>query len=81
MPHFLITFLIFVITFSLIIAMIGEISFKGVDVDMDSQYYDQNGDHIYYERSLIEKKHFKQKSPQITELRTIKGLFRRRANS
>ena len=78
MPHFFLLFLILVITISLIITMIGEIAFKGVDVDMDSQHYDRNGDHIYYERSLIEKKLFRQKYPQINDIRTIKSLFRRR---
>ena len=81
MPNFLITFLILVLSFSLIITVIGEIAFKGVNVDMDSQYYDRNGDHIYYDRSLIKKKLFRQKYLHLTDLRTIKSLLRRKANS
>ncbi len=43
--------------------MIGEIAFYGKVVDIDSQYYNADGDHIYYERSLIEKKQFMRKFP------------------
>lgn len=38
-------------------------------MDIDSQYFDKNGDHIHYERSLIEKKLFRQKFPHNTNLR------------
>lgn len=70
MDYFLIVLLIFVVSLSLIITVIGEIAFKGVDVESDSKYYDSNGDHIYYDCSLIEKKIFRQKFPHITDLRT-----------
>ena len=55
--------------------MIGEITFKGMDGDIDSQYFDENGDHIYYDRSLIEKKLFRQNFPHIKDVRSISRLF------
>ena len=78
MDFFILIFLIFVFSISLIITVIGEIAFKGMDVDIDSQYFEENGDHIYYDRSLIEKKLFRQKFPHINDLRTLKSLIRRR---
>ena len=76
MHLFLLIFLILIIVLSLIITVIGEIEFKGKKVDIDSQYVNKDGDHIYYERSLIEKKLLRQKFPHITNLRTLKSLFR-----
>ena len=76
MPQFFITFLVIVCSLSLVIKLIGEVVSKGKCVDIDSQYLDEDGDHIYYERSLIEKKTFRKLFPDITDLRSFKQLFR-----
>ncbi len=76
MPKLILIFITFVFSLSLIIAMIGEISFRGKQIDIDSQYYDQNGDHIYYERSLIEKKEFRKRFPHIKNLRSFSRMFK-----
>ncbi len=47
------------------------------DVDIDSQYYNADGDHIYYERSLIEKKMFRKRYPH-AEIRKLSNMFKRR---
>ena len=46
--------------------------------DSDAEFIDENGNHIYYERSLIEKKKFHQQNPDIpfSSLRTFRRLFR-----
>ncbi len=75
MPHFLSLFLIFILTFSFIIIVIGVFTFYGKDVDMDSQYYNAEGDHIYYDRSLIEKKKFRRRFPK-NSLRKFSSLFK-----
>lgn len=75
MSNLLLPFLLLTLLLSLIITMIGEMSFRGENVDIESQYYDQNGDHIYYERSLIEKKEIKKRFPHIKNLRSFSRLF------
>ncbi len=70
-------FLIIVIFLSLIITLIGEFAYyrAGDAVDIDSQYYNADGDHIYYDRSLIEKKQFQRRFPHITNLRSLSRFF------
>ncbi len=70
-------FLIIVIFLSLIITLIGEFAYyrAGDEVDIDSQYYNPDGDHIYYDRSLIEKKQFQRRFPHIKNLRSLSRLF------
>ena len=53
--------------------------FKRRKDDSDADFIDENGNHIYYERSLIEKALFHKRNPQIpySELRSFKRLFRR----
>ena len=76
MPSFLIIFLICVFSLAVIIVGIGEIAWYREDVDIDSQYLDEDGDHVYYERSLIEKKDFRRRNPHITNLRSFSRLLR-----
>lgn len=42
----------------------------------DSQYYNEDGDHIYYDRSRIEKKRFREKNPDVRDVRSFRRLFR-----
>ncbi len=77
MNHFLIIFLILVCSISLVITCIGEIAWYGKDYDIDSQYYNADGDHIYYDRSLIEKMQFVRRFPHIKNLRSLSRLFSR----
>ena len=45
--------------------------------DFDAQYYDEEGDHVYYDRSLKEKKWYARLNPQnARHLRTFRHLFR-----
>lgn len=47
----------------------------------DSAYRNENGDHIYYERSIIEKKEFIKNNPDSKDMRTFKALFKRNKKS
>ncbi len=77
MSDILIIFISIVFMLSLIITVIGEIVYRGASEDIDLQYYDSNGDHIYYERSLIEKKMFRKRYPH-AEIRKLSNMFKRR---
>lgn len=45
--------------------------------DIDRQYIDEDGDHIYYDRSLIRKKDYARRHPdEAGALRTLRNLFR-----
>ena len=45
---------------------------------IDRQYYDEDGNHLYYDRSLIEKEEFKRHHPgEEKNVRTFRRLFSR----
>lgn len=45
--------------------------------DFDAKYYDEEGDHVYYDRSLKEKKWYMRLNPRdARKLRTFRQLFR-----
>ncbi len=75
MPFLIKSFLLIIFFLSIALACIGKFATYGCEEDMDSQYYNAEGDHIYYERSLIEKKMFLKQFPQIS-LRKLSNLFR-----
>lgn len=64
----------------LIIALIiiGLAVTRGDHRDLDKQYRDEDGDHYYYDRSLIQKKKFSRRYPEDAKsLRTWRRLFSR----
>ncbi len=77
MQNFLTIFLAAVVLLSLTITGIGKFASCRRKVDIDSQYYNADGDHIYYDRSLIEKKQFLRHFPHIKNLRSLSRLFSR----
>lgn len=76
MPQFFTIFLICVFSLTGIVLGLGKIATGGEKVDIDSQYLDEDGDHVYYERSLIKKKVFRRRNPHITNLRSFSRLLR-----
>lgn len=57
--------------------MIGIAVTRGEHRDLDKQYRDEDGDHVYYDRSLIRKKNFSRQHPdEAPKLRTWRRLFR-----
>ncbi len=65
--------LILAIILAIILAVL--IKSTGEEVYYDGTYRDQNGDHIYYDKSIIEKKIFLSLHPK-DAARTFKRLFR-----
>ena len=45
--------------------------------DKDTDFLDEEGDHKYYDRSIIEKKNFSRRHPEISddEVRSLRRLF------
>lgn len=68
--------------FVLIIAVVGFViiltAFSRKDTrEFDSQYYDEDGDHVYYDRSIKEKKEYARRHPsEVGRLRTFRNLFK-----
>lgn len=64
-------FLLIVLIIGLI--MVGLAMTRRDKRDFDAQYLDENGDHVYYDRSLIEKKDYmrRTKNPNIRKLRNL----------
>lgn len=71
-----------VVIFVLIIAVVGIVimltALSRKDTrEFDSQYYDEDGDHIYYDRSIKEKKEYARRHPsEVSRLRTFRNLFK-----
>ncbi len=75
MTGILITFMIVILAIVLLI-YIG-VRFSGNYREKENdKFYNQDGDHCYYERSIIEKKEFARKHPGVKGLRTFKRLFK-----
>ncbi len=64
---------------AVILAIALAVSLKGSSEadDTDSSYRDQDGDHVYYDKSIIEKKVFHRLHPK-EAARTFSRLFRGR---
>lgn len=63
-------FLVILVTFIIIIK-----TKKHLNTD-NNVFLNSEGNHVYYDKSMIEKKEFMRKHPEITDVRTIKRLFR-----
>ncbi len=66
-----------------IFALLGLITFMiklklKNNINDNKIFYDEDGNHRYYERSLIEKLYFMRKYPDCDSLRTFKSLFSRK---
>lgn len=48
------------------------------DADESEQFLDENGNHVYYNRSIIRKEEFVRKNPGVKNLRSFRRLFSRK---
>ena len=80
MNKFIIVFAICIIILLIIIFFIP-LSHK--NKDSEEEFLDENGNHIYYERSLIRKQRFIRKHPEIKpqDLRSFKRLLKKDPSS
>lgn len=71
-------FVLIIIAVAAILIVLGLYFRRNPDQNNDSAYLDENGDHIYYERSIIEKKKFIKENPEAKgKVRTFKALFKK----
>ena len=80
MTNVLIIFLVIIILLGILMA-IAVMTRHGKGTDIDRQYLDEDNDHIYYDRSIIEKKQFRKNNPNSGEPRTFSRLFGRKSGS
>lgn len=75
----MITLIIILVMLAVVLAIALAVSVKEGSAcdDNDRTYRDNNGDHVYYDESIIEKKRFSRLHPKETP-RTFKRLFRRK---
>lgn len=45
------------------------------EADDSDPYIDENGNHVYYNRSIIEKERFRRQNPAERDIRTFRRLF------
>lgn len=74
MISFFIIFMLIILGAALSVTLIAAIRNRHRKVD-DSQYYDSEGNHVYYDRSSIKKREFSKRHPEVKDVRTFKRLF------
>ena len=48
------------------------------EAEGDDPYLDENGNHVYYNRSIIKKEEFRRQNPGERNIRTLRRLFSRK---
>ncbi|MDE5813175.1 MAG: hypothetical protein K2H72_02715 [Muribaculaceae bacterium] len=74
----MITLIIILVMLAAVLAIALAFSLKGgrETADEDRDYRDQDGNHVYYDKSIIEKKRFSRLHPK-DAARTFRRLFRK----
>jgi hypothetical protein len=75
MTDILIVFILIILLLALLLTMAVFLRGKRNRVD-DSQYLDEEGDHMYYDRSRIEKREFARNNPGVKDVRSFRRLFK-----
>lgn len=75
MTEIFIIFMLAIIILAIIITVAAGVSHRKKKVS-DEQYIDSNGDHMYYDRSSIEKCQFAENNPDVKDVRTFRRLFK-----
>lgn len=74
MTSIFIIFMAFILLIAgLLMIVVG--SRKGDDEGSETSFINEDGDHAYYDRGLIEKKEFHKRHPEIKDVRTFGRLF------
>lgn len=78
----MITLIIILVMLAVVLGIALAVSLKGGhgttedEERLDREYRDEDGDHFYYDQSIIEKKEFRRRFPDVRGLRTFSRLFR-----
>ena len=72
--------LLFLISLLILIPLLFFVNREG-DNRANDGFIDEEGDHSYYDRHLIEKKRFRKEHPEIEDVRTVRRLFKKRTDS
>lgn len=75
---FLVAILALIILLAIAVSRRNNNNLKNPDVDPDAEYFDEDGHHKYYDRSIIEKKEFARMHPEEPSPRTLRRLFSRK---
>lgn len=77
MVQIFIIFLLIIIGLAAVIGIAVSLRGRKEVGDFDKQYLDEDGNHIYYDRSLREKREFNRRNPEESP-RTLRRLFSKR---
>ena len=75
----IVIFILIILGLAIVLSIFRFFSKQPFDSHNDEAYYDENGHHVYYERSIIEKREFHKKNPdmQYSDIRSFKNLLKR----
>lgn len=59
-----------------ILVMIAAGGRSGSSESDNAPFINEDGDHVYYDKGLIEKKRFAKEHPEVKDVRTFKRLFK-----
>ncbi len=71
----MILLIIILVMLAIVLAIALAVSLKGTSNDDDRPFRDPDGDHIYYDKSIIEKKRFHRLHPK-EAARSLSRLFK-----
>lgn len=76
MTGILITFIIVIVLLVVLVGLTAVFSDSKTNDEIDRQYINEDGDHLYYDKGLIEKKKFAEHHPEVKDVRSLRRLFR-----
>lgn len=76
MTGIFITFILAIVLLVLLVGLAVVFADRKTNDEIDKQYINEDGDHTYYDRSLIEKKEFAAQHPEVKDVRSLRRLFK-----
>lgn len=69
-------FIGFIIVIILLVLFVCVISIRTDSEYKEKELYNEDGDHLYYDRSIIEKKEFRKEHPEVKNVRSLRRLIK-----
>lgn len=76
MTGIFIAFIAIIVLLVLLVGLAVVFSDREKNDAIDRQYINEDGDHVYYDKGLIEKKNFAKHHPEVNDVRSFRRLFK-----
>lgn len=75
MTGIIIAFLIVIVLLAVLVGLAAAFSGHHAGDQTDRQFINEDGDHVYYDKGLIEKKNFAKNHPEVKDVRSFPRLL------